>query len=389
MQRRPSVSLEVHHRQSRPASSSALVPALSACLAKNCETQCGLSCGGFAGYFSMPDAAAACATCLEKNACSDERSCGTSAECDAFWRCYLACTTPDCHAVCALTHDAGAEQFQPLYSAFASTCSGPCGYGAYWACAGHVAWPNAMSTEVTYTGWIYDYQTKQGVSGAQVSICTNCPCNSPGNELVAQGQTDSTGHSTISFTQGIFNSGLGSSYCWQVSAPGYLTTFAYDGFPTVETRLALNPLNPGTVYGTPIETPANQMANESTLAPYDSTRSIWVAGNVLDCLTNPVPVGGADVSINVRDPMMVPYNMVDAGADAWPTVATGGANLPSNIALFFNVPVDAGSVTLTATVPGVGAVSGETVGVAPDTVTAVAMPPTPNPMHPNGSPNPP
>ncbi len=83
--------------------------------------------------------------------------------------------------------------------------------------------------------------------------------------------------------------------------------------------------------------------------------------------------------------MMVPYNAIDA----WPTVATGGVNLFSDTALFLNVPVDAGSVTLTAIVPGVGAVSGETVSVAPDTVTVVAMPPTPNPTHPNSSPNPP
>jgi hypothetical protein len=42
----------------------------------------------------------------------------------------------------------------------------------------------------------------------------------------------------------------------------------------------------------------------------------------------------------------------------------------------FNVPVDA-SVTLTATVPGVGQVSQVTAPVAPNTVTQIGLPPTP------------
>jgi hypothetical protein len=189
--------------------------------------------------------------------------------------------------------------------------------------------------------------------------------------------------------QGIFNSGLGSNYCWQVEKQGYLTTFAYAGFPIVEPMFAPDPLNAGTLYGIAMQTPTNQMADEKSFAAYDATRSIWVAAQVFDCLTNPVPAGGADVSINVRDPRMVPYNAIDAGADAWPTVSTGGLNLFSDTAVFISVPVDAGSVTLTATVPGVGPVSGQTVAVAPGTLTAVVMPPTPNPTHPNGPPNPP
>jgi hypothetical protein len=47
----------------------------------------------------------------------------------------------------------------------------------------------------------------------------------------------------------------------------------------------------------------------------------------------------------------------------------------SGAATFFSTPP--GSVTLTATVPGVGQVSQESVGTAPDTIVQVGMPPTP------------
>ena len=40
-----------------PAVNAAPVSALSACLVSHCEDECGLACGGFAGYLSMPDAA--------------------------------------------------------------------------------------------------------------------------------------------------------------------------------------------------------------------------------------------------------------------------------------------------------------------------------------------
>src|SRR5580693_3049208 len=44
------------------------VPALSACIAANCPNECGLVCGGTSAYLSLPDAAAACQTCMATNA---------------------------------------------------------------------------------------------------------------------------------------------------------------------------------------------------------------------------------------------------------------------------------------------------------------------------------
>jgi hypothetical protein len=364
-----------------PTDNAAPVSALSACLASNCESACGLTCGGFAGYLSEPDASAACASCLRQgNACTDQRSCGSSAECDTFWRCWLACITPDCRIACEQQHDAGAATFQPLYADFSSICSTPCGYGSYWACAGQVHWPHAMSPEVTVTDLVYDHVSKKGVPGAQVTICTNCPCPTATNGVLGQGLTNDGGIYTITFQPVISVLGEGSTFCTQVTAPEYLPDFAYGEYPPVEPREnAISSLLPIATWGVALLTPAAQMANSTGVGgTFDPARAIFVAANVSDCLGSPVLAGGADISINVRDPMMLAYGGLDAGPDAWPTVPTGMTGLASNQGLFLDVPPDA-SVTLTATVPGVGPVSQVSVAIAPNTTTEVVLPPTPNP----------
>jgi hypothetical protein len=367
-----------------PADNAAPVSALSACLASKCETECRLTCGGFAGYLSEPDASTACQSCFAKsNACSDALACGSSAECDAFWRCRLACETAtmDCAQACERQHDAGVSFFRPLYEDYASTCAGPCNYGGYWACAGSVAWPNANSTQVTWTGWVYDWETKTGLPDASVTLCTNCPCPSATNGVVMSGQTDSNGYVTLMFQQAISPTGQGSTYCWQTSAAGYLTTFSYDGYPftlPIE-NYTIDPLNQKTQWGVPLLTPAAEMANDTALhATYDPTRAIFVAGAVFDCLGNPAAAGGAEVSIDTRDPMVLALNAFDAGPDALPT-GTTGAGGQRYTTLFLDVPTDAGSVTLTATVPGVGPVSQVSASVSPNTITVVGLPPTPMP----------
>lgn len=56
-------------------------------------------------------------------------------DCDAYWRCYLACPTPDCKFSCALEHEAGVSLFRAVQSDYAAACSGACQYGNYWASA--------------------------------------------------------------------------------------------------------------------------------------------------------------------------------------------------------------------------------------------------------------
>jgi hypothetical protein len=361
-----------------PEANAAPVSALSACLASKCGSACGLTCGGFAGYLSEPDAAAGCQSCLETNACNDALTCGSSAECDAFWRCWYACVTPDCQSTCVSQHDAGVGLFEALYKDFSGTCNTPCGYGSYWACAGHVVWPNAKSSTYTWTEWAYDWYAKAGVAGAQVTVCTNCPCPNATNYVVTQGQTDDAGYISLTFQQGLSPTGQGSAYCYQTSAPGYLTNFAYGVFPGTEYGWSVHGLLPPETWGIVLIKSQSQQTEDTAIgATYDPTRSILVTGGVFDCLGSPVPAGSVDVSISTPDPSVLALQRLEGGSDALPTAQTGCGG-GSYSTCFFDVPADA-SVTLTATATGVGETSQVSANVAPDTITQVALIPTPIP----------
>jgi hypothetical protein len=371
-----------------PVGAASDVSALSACLASNCETACGLGCGGFASYLSEPDASTACASCIQKNACTQATACGSSAECDAFWRCYLACQTPDCQWACAGDHDAGVALFRPLYQDFSSTCAGPCGYGSDWACAGHITWPNAKSRTVTWTWWVYDFQTGAGIPGAEVSICGSstgpgCPCPTSTNRVLAQAPTDWNGYATLTFQQELTPTGGGSSYCAQTTAPGYLANLAAQEYPNTGPVVSItNSLLATTAWGIALQTPGAQASDSvANGAASDPTVAPVVAAGIYDCLGS--PANGVDVSITgppaVADAVDGgPLNRAIAvfGVDAGPGGSTTAQSIGGRV-FFLDVP--AGNVMLTATVPGVGVVSQVSMTAAANTITQVAMPPTPSP----------
>jgi len=115
----------------QPSGTSAPVGPLSACLATQCETECGLVCGGLAAYETPPGAAEACQVCLVKNACADARACASSAECEAvFQQCNLACSTWDCVEACQIAHGAltakGSSPDGGAYTSFIQDWGGAC-----------------------------------------------------------------------------------------------------------------------------------------------------------------------------------------------------------------------------------------------------------------------
>ncbi len=185
-----------------PVYTGADVSALSACLAANCETACGLECGGVAPYVSPPDAAASCQTCVAQTTsnCSAAKACGSSEACDAYLRCFLACFTTDCRQACVSANVEGAALFASFQSDpngpltyFGGACSGPCGAGSDWACVGHVVWPSPTSPTVALTGKVVDNQSRIPVSGLNVAYCGACPCPSPADPLLGNAQTDDAG----------------------------------------------------------------------------------------------------------------------------------------------------------------------------------------------------
>jgi hypothetical protein len=321
----------------------------------------------------MPDAATQCASCLEKNGsgCSDERACGTSAECDTFWRCWMACPTPDCQWACAPKYDAGAATFRALQHDFSGACSAECGYGAYWACAGHIQWP-ASETTVENEDVVYDFSSQEPVAGASVSVCASCPCPQPDAPVLARGSTDDGGIFMLTWQQQVSPAGIGSTYCWQVTAPGYDPAFTYSSDPISEPRYSIRDfpfLTGKATVGIAMVTPAAQ-EQYGAAAGYDGGRGILSVG-VFDCLDN--PADGVDVTINSRDPMMTPTVAADAGPDAGATSVTAGGGR----AYILNVPD--GGYTVTVTLPNGQPVSQATIAIAGATNTEIQMHPTQSP----------
>ena len=359
-----------------PANNAAPISALGACLASRCEDECGLACGGFAGYLSMPDAATQCASCLEKNGsgCSDERACGTSAECDTFWRCWMACPTPDCQWACAAETRCRRRRRSPaLFSSdFPAPAHAQCGYGAYWACAGHIQWPASESTTVENEDVVYDFSSQEPVAGATVSVCASCPCPQPNTPVLAHGPTDDGGIFTLTWQQQVSPAGIGSTYCRQVIAPGYDQVFAYSTDPISEARWSIHdfPFPAGkAAIGIALVTPAAQQ-QYGAAAGYDGGRGVLTAG-VFDCLGN--PADGVDVTINSRDPMMMPTVPADAGPEAGATTVTAGGGR----AYFLNVPD--GGYTIVVTLPNGQPVSQANIAVAGATNSEIQMHPTQSP----------
>lgn len=304
-----------------------------------------VACGGFASYLSVPDVATSCQKCLENNdACNDALACAASAECDAFWRCYLGSSTPDGKGACFEAHDAGAGLFQSLYRDLSGTCAGPCGYGAYWACVGDpAAWPNAMSTTVSVTWWADDYYSNNApVQGAIVSACTSCPCAPATAPVLAQNPTDMSGFVTLDVPQTLSTTRKALPLCLQTQAQGYLGDFLYLGFPLSEPSFSIaDALLPKLALGIQLLSVQGQMATQTALGvPFDPTRGL-IGINVTDCLGN--LASGVFVTLDSNDPSVFPIAAVDAGVGGGAIAQTINGGQNNGRAFFLNV--EAGSYT--------------------------------------------
>ncbi|MGO9833906.1 MAG: hypothetical protein ACLP1X_06805 [Polyangiaceae bacterium] len=350
-----------------PVSTASDVSALSACLASKCEAACGLTCGGIADLISEPPSAPACQSCIEATSttCADARAWGASVDGDTYWRCVLACPTEDCRGTCGIDNPSGASLFAPFQTDYAGTCSGPCAYGNYWACVGHVNWPEAKSNTVTVTYPVIDFGSHLGVSGLDVQVCTGCPCDAA-DPTLGQGQTDDAGVVMLHVRQVVGANGVADNNCNQITSPSMsiVPYFGYTGYPLSETVSVIT------------------MANAARLAPETATPTAFAQYQVLDgvtqdplrgfvgpqlhdCIGSPAP--GVAVTTDSNDPMVAV--LYDPGSEAI-------ASNSSGIVSIFNVPP--GVVTLTATPVALHkTASVVTVNVAAGTITGAAMFPTP------------
>jgi hypothetical protein len=324
-----------------PVGQSPEVSELSACLASNCETTCGLLCGAVAGYVADPQRAGECQSCIEGNACVDARHLGISVDGDAYWRCVLANSTEDLRQLCAIEHPAGAALFASFKSDWSGKCSKDCGYGSYWSCvtsANNVGWPIADGGMVTTTFRVVYFVPNSGTSsslspveGASVAVCTGCPCGDGRMPTpLDQSTTDDAGIVTLKYANQL-DLGHGLNGCFDVTAPDIAELYVYWDYPvTVGADDSMDP----TDYINALRTTdvpqllLDEGVDAASLVEDLATRG-EVAAVVKDCLGNPAP--GVTLSIDTSDPATRVFYGRDlsSGAMATDIDGTGG---------FYNVP---------------------------------------------------
>jgi hypothetical protein len=355
------------------------VSALDACLASNCEAQCGLTCGSLVTRLTPADAAAPCETCFQReNACDPVRACASSADCDEYARCFVACPTPDCREACASAHDAGAALFAPVQQVYANACSTACAYAENWNCVGHVVYPATNITTITETITLLDYSTGLPVPGVDVCLSSQClTCGSPGQAFARGAPTDVNGFwkGTLQLPAiGAFGATQRSFQgCIRFSSPDIVPVWGFTGFSQTNAVWNVSPTYAATTV-TPGELTSNEMAIEQ---PLDPSRAL-ISMRVYDCLGTPAV--GVQVASDTHDPQT---SIWYSGMNTTTPASAANSNVTNNsgLAIFFGVPApDAGgvNVTLTATPVGLGKHSSEeSVSVQAGVITTVEMTPTP------------
>jgi hypothetical protein len=344
-----------------PVGTSSDVSALSACLASNCETACGLTCGAVAGYIAPPEAGASCEACLQSNgACDPARACGSSVDCEAYVQCAHAFTTPDWIQACATQHDAGAALYARLGNLAAGPCATDCAYGQDWRCVGHVTWPTPVATTTTVIQEaVHDGLTAAPLANAQALWCTEgaetLPCDHP----VGQCESNDAGYcaAQVPTAQGNSTNLTGAEDFQTLSAPGYLTSYGYGFEPVSQATLTLAP-GLSLFLFTASETAA-LYASVGARPQVPGTGTVLAV--VFDCQWHTAP----GVQVTTDNPAVLGGGQVDGG----PTTASGDA-------LFVSVPV--GNLTLTMTPVGLGKATGHvTFYVNPSAWTALEFGPQP------------
>ncbi len=339
---------------------------LSICMASNCATECGLTCGG--ALLSPPSAATKCQECVASatSGCSTERTCMTSPTYYEFIGCRSTCAAAgDCIHACADANDAGIS----LSSSFGKITSGPCrsqcDWGQAWSCVGRVAWAAAKSPTVRLTIEVSDYLRGTLFANADVSVCgpQDVDCMTP----KAHGTTDVNGRVVLTVPNVPDNAGFGLDGYVQVKSPEIMTWLRYWGFPLSEPQaffvndayqnFAIQVLTP-TVYAQYLQ---------SFGATFDPNTGSIVA-NANDCLGHISP--GVQFTTTSSDLATRAYYAFSTTATA--TDATGIAAIG---------PIPPGVVDITATPVGLMKPSSVMRGVVvrANAVTAVTMGPTPLP----------
>jgi hypothetical protein len=321
-----------------PPGTSAQGSALAACLATHCEAACALTCGSL--FYSVPPKAApACEACYTSmtDACTRERACASSADCDALQRCLTDCQFfLDCQEACINTHPASVS-----FSVFEgmSPCSSSCGFGTDWRCVGKIdpngsKQPKSLATSLTAQVLSNsDHVTPR--QGVEVAICSpkDLHCSPP---VAGPGQTNAMGMVTLQVpTQSVLFGGRGLVGYVQLTSRDTVPVLWAWGFPVTEASLDLTSNALG--YYAPSPATPDEATRQRTLLnipqPVDATRGemyVWV----FDCFGF---FGAPEVEVRIDNTDMAIVRTYFGG---------GSATISNGFVDFQNVP--AGPVWLTA-----------------------------------------
>lgn len=304
--------------------------AFAACLAANCSQSCELGgCGALAQMFG-PDAAASCQKCIVDKACQPVGDCLANPLCQEQVWCRQIPALDQLEA-CESAHDAAADPFAgygAIYQALGSSCAIDCAWGNQWWCVGHVTTPTSDPTGTVVTVALSDEATSAPLAGASVNLCApnlGLPC-----VPISSATTDDAGIAAVTIPATQYTPGpTGFIY---IDDGGVYPSILYWGYPMSEPKVYL--VGPG------LTTLDVNLLSGALTVPVDQSRAI-VAARAFDCDSIPSPGVTFDVSPSDPDTKVFYTKGLNIDVTATETDAFG-------VALAVNVPVDAGSVTVTA-----------------------------------------
>ena len=336
--------------------------ALTVCLASHCTSECNLACGG-SFIIDDVDAAAACAQCVQQNACPQATACLTSPACVAWAYCTDTAHTPDVQSACPNVGDAGLATFLPLLAAARGSCPS-CELGTDWSCAGSVQWPPYSGSSFDLQVGVEDGAHFQPVPGVTARLCVqNDPSCSP---PLAQGTTGQDGFVDL-FLDGGVTSFYGPYGYVDVSTPDAAADAAI--FPEIDS------------WGFPLSVPQPRLVVSVASTGYVATVA-QVIGTTLDPARAHVLVHAVDCHLVNASGVTVAIRQADAQSRCFYLAnnvpAQTGATDATGLYGCLNVPVTPALIDVTETPAGFSAPVGHTSAlVRAGTLTYVTALPTP------------
>jgi hypothetical protein len=175
------------------------VAKLTSCGAAQCDTECGLACGG------LVNGANACDECVRQSCCAENAACGADEACVDVDFCSHRCLPAGsitCTNLCTTEYQAGADEYAARSACIAANCAEACSSKNAWSCLEQR--PPALKPPtlepITFSMTIVEFLSEQPYEGLVVKACSqsDLECGTP----LSSTTTDENGHLTLSVPSG-------------------------------------------------------------------------------------------------------------------------------------------------------------------------------------------